>query len=257
MRQRVDPKPGTSISTLAWDYKPDFHVPEHAHNADQLIYATTGVMQIFAGQTCWFIPPNFAVWIPARVRHHIHMKGAVSMRTLYLRRSRANPMPDICEVRHVSSFLRELILEAIRLRGLRYANPLHRALRDLILNQLASAPPIASSVTLPSDPRALAVARLLMDLPNAATSLATLCGQAGASLRTIERLFVTELGVTIETWRRQVRLMKAMERIVSGTAVKQIAFELGYRQASPFIEMFRRTMGITPRAWLLANANDR
>ncbi len=174
MRQRIDPKPGISVSTLAWDYKPNYHVPEHWHNADQLIYATTGVMEVFSGQTCWFIPPNFAVWIPARVRHHIHMKGTVSMRTLYLRRSRTNLLPDSCEVRQVSPLLRELILEAVRLRGLRYANPLHRALRDLILNQLVTAAPISSSVTLPTDPRALAVARLLMDLPNADTSLAAL-----------------------------------------------------------------------------------
>ena len=77
-----------------------------------------------------------------------------------------------------------------------------------------------------------------------------------ASIRreSIERIFAKELGVSIETWRRQMRLMKAMERMVSGIPVKQIAFELGYRQASPFIEMFRRTLGMTPRAWLTENA---
>ncbi len=67
-------------------------------------------------------------------------------------------------------------------------------------------------------------------------------------------MYIDELGVTIETWRRQIRLMKAMERIVCGVPIKQIAFELGYRQATPFIEMFRRTRGTTPRAWLIANA---
>ena len=36
-----DPQRGTSISTLAYDYPPDFHVPEHAHGADQVI--ATGV----------------------------------------------------------------------------------------------------------------------------------------------------------------------------------------------------------------------
>ena len=40
-----DPKPGTSISTLAYEYTPDFHVPEHAHGAGQVIYATRGVMR--------------------------------------------------------------------------------------------------------------------------------------------------------------------------------------------------------------------
>jgi len=250
----LDPKPGFSVSTLAYDYPPDFNVPEHLHNSDQLIYAVTGVMEICAGQTCWFIPPHFAVWIPARVRHRIHMKGAVSMRTLYMRRSRARPMPETCEVRRVTPLLRELILESVRLRRLRYTNPLHCALRDLILNQLVNAAPIAASVTLPADRRALAVAQALMNVPHEPASLRDLCARAGASVRTVERIFARELGVSIETWRRQVRLMKAIERMVSGVPVKQIAFDLGYRHASPFIEMFRRTMGATPRAWLVANA---
>jgi hypothetical protein len=32
-----DPKRGVSISTLAYEYPRGFHVPEHAHGADQLI----------------------------------------------------------------------------------------------------------------------------------------------------------------------------------------------------------------------------
>jgi len=35
-----------SISTLAYEYPRGFHVPEHAHGADQLIYATGGVMEV-------------------------------------------------------------------------------------------------------------------------------------------------------------------------------------------------------------------
>jgi AraC-like DNA-binding protein len=254
MRQSIDPRPGISVSTLAWDYAPDFNVPEHSHKSDQLIYATCGVMEVFSGQTCWFIPPHFGVWIPARVLHRIRMKGAVSMRTLYLRRNRGHPMPDTCEVRRVSPLLRELILESVRLRRLRYANSHHRALRDLILHQLAHAAPISVSLTLPNDPRALAVAQALLDHAQSPAPLRELCERSGASVRTIERIFAKELGVSIETWRRQMRLMKAMERMVSGIPVKQIAFELGYRQASPFIEMFRRTLGMTPRAWLTENA---
>src|ERR1022692_2760977 len=79
-----DPKPGTSISTLAYEYAPAFRVPEHAHGADQVIYATRGVMEVgadqviyatrgvmevSAGQSFWLIPPQFAIWIPARTMH--------------------------------------------------------------------------------------------------------------------------------------------------------------------------------------------
>src|SRR5262249_3761414 len=80
MRQAVvtgyDPKPGISISTLSYEYSPGYNVPEHAHGAEQVIYASRGVMEISAGQSFWLIPPQFAVWIPARVLHRIRMPGA-------------------------------------------------------------------------------------------------------------------------------------------------------------------------------------
>src|ERR1019366_2168753 len=120
-----DPKPGTSISTLAYEYPPAFRVPEHAHGADQVIYATRGVMEVSSGQSFWLIPPQFAIWIPAYVPHHIRMPGEVSMRTLYLRRGLAARPPAPCTVLHVTALFRELIVEAVRIGELRARNRLH------------------------------------------------------------------------------------------------------------------------------------
>jgi AraC-like DNA-binding protein len=51
-----------------------------------------------------------------------------------------------------------------------------------------------------------------------------------------------------------VRLMKAIELLVEGCPVKEVAFEVGYRQPSAFVEMFRQTLGATPKAWVSALA---
>ncbi len=53
-------------------------------------------------------------------------------------------------------------------------------------------------------------------------------------------------------WRRNVRLMKGIELMVGGASVKEAAFAVGYRQPSAFVEIFRRTMGKTPRSWIEA-----
>jgi len=47
-------------------------------------------------------------------------------------------------------------------------------------------------------------------------------------------------------------LMKAVELLVSGYSMKEVAFKMGYRHSSAFIEMFRHTFGTTPKAWILA-----
>jgi AraC-like DNA-binding protein len=249
-----DPKAGVSISTLAYEYPANFDVPEHAHGSNQLIYATRGVMQVSASQSFWLIPPHFAIWIPGLTSHRIRMSGAVSMRTLYLRRSIAARELDLCSVLHVTPLLRELVVEAVRLGQLRISNHLHRALRDLLAAELRKAYPIPASVTLPRDPRALAVAQAVMSSQAESPSLRRLCADAGASVRTIERTFRREVGMSFETWRRQVRLVKGMELLVAGRPVKEVAFDVGYRQPSAFVEMFRQTLGVTPRAWASALA---
>lgn len=247
-----DPKAGVSISTLAYEYPADFRVPDHAHGSDQVIYATRGVMEVSVGQSLWLIPPHFAIWIPARTSHRIRMPGAVSMRTLYLRPGIARRLPDACTVLHVAPLLRELIVEAVRIGHLRIRNRLHCALRDLLVWHLENASPVPTSVTLPKDFRALAVAEAFIAKQADVPPLGKLCAGAGVSVRTIERAFRRDVGLDFKSWRRQVRLMKAVELLVGGCPVKEVAFEVGYRQPSAFVEMFRKTLGTTPKAWVSA-----
>jgi AraC-like DNA-binding protein len=179
------------------------------------------------------------------------------MRTLYLRRGLAPQLPVTCTVLHVTPLLRELIVEAVAIGLLRTRNRLHRALRDLILFQLERASSIPTFLTLPKDPRALTVAQALIANQAENPSLAALCSSAGASVRTIERVFRSEVGIDFATWRRQARLMKAVELLAGGSSVKQVAFAIGYRQPSAFVEMFRRTFAATPKAWAAALAQNR
>jgi len=227
-------------------------VPEHAHGSDQLVYATRGVMEVCAGRSFWLIPPQFAIWIPARTSHRIRMPGAVSMRMLYLRPGLAAHLPTDCNVLHVVPLLRELIVEAVRIGQLRVKNHLHCALRDMILSQLQTASPVPTHVTLPKDPRALAVAQSLIANMANNPSLQELCANVGVSARTIERAFQRNIGQSFESWRSQIRLMKAIELLVGGCQVKEVAFRVGHQRPSGFVEAFRKTMGTMPKAWASA-----
>src|ERR1700694_4297515 len=180
-------------------------------------------MQVSAGQSYWIIPPQFAVWIPARTSHRIRMPGAVSMRTLYMRRGLAPRLPAVCTVLHVAPLLRELIVEAVRIGQLRMTDHLHCALRDLIVSRLQNASSVRTLVTLPKDPRALAVAHACIADQASSPSLCALCENVGVTVRTIERAFQREIGMSFEVWRRQVRLMKAIELLVGGRSVKEVA----------------------------------
>ena len=102
-------------------------------------------------------------------------------------------------------------------------------------------------VTMPREKRALVVAQAILQNPAESKPMTALCAEAGASVRTIERAFRREIGSSFEMWRLQVRLTKAVELLVSGNSIKEVAHKVSYSQADAFVEMFRRTLGTTPR----------
>ncbi len=179
------------------------------------------------------------------------MPGAVSMRTLYFRRGLVCARPLGCAVLHVTPLLRELVLEAVRIGELRVRQLQERALRDLIILHLENASPVPTLVALPRDERGLALAQAVLSAPEQTRPLAVLCREHGVSVRTIQRIFRKDIGTDFETWRRQVRLTKAVDLLISGRSVKHVAFSIGYRQSSAFVETFRRAFGRTPKAWTL------
>jgi AraC-like DNA-binding protein len=246
-----DPKPGVSISTHAREYSRGSHIPEHAHGANQLIYASRGVLEVASGRSLWKIPPHFGLWIPARTPHQIQMPERVSMRTLYLRPALARLWPA-CAVLHVGPLLRELIIEIVRIGQLRTRNRIERALHDLLIAELKRATPVPTLIVLPTDHRALTIAQKLIANPADCASLKSMCQSAGISVRTLERVFRKEVGTDFEYWRRQVRLMKAIELLVAGHRVKEVAFSVGYKHPSAFVALFRATFGTTPKAWISA-----
>ncbi|MGA3346668.1 MAG: helix-turn-helix transcriptional regulator [Terracidiphilus sp.] len=247
--REYDPPRGISVSALSYEYPPGYRVPDHAHGSDQLIYAIEGTMEVSSGSNVWTLPPQFALWLPARTSHWIQMTGAVRMRTLYFRPGAVSRRPPGCSLLYVAPLLRELIIEAVRLGRLRQRNPPECALRDLLARQLAIATAAHIGITMPLEPRALSVAQLIAGKLTDRRPLAKLCAEAGVGVRTAQRIFRKELGCEIDTWRRQARLTRAVQLLVAGHSVKEVSFRVGYKQSSAFVEAFRRLFGSTPKVW--------
>lgn len=246
-----DPGRGVSIATLAREYPRGHNIPEHTHLSDQLVYASCGVMEVAPGGSLWIIPPQFGLWIPSGVPHRIRMPERVSMRTLYMRAGLLGRWTD-CTVLHVGPFLRELIFEIVRVGSLRTRNAVERALHEILLAKLCQASPAPTGVLLPRDGRALALAQAVIGNPAVTQPLTALCATAGLSVRTLQRIFRREVGMDFESWRRQVRLMRAVELLAAGRSVKEAAFAVGYQGSGTLVALFRGTFGKTPKAWAVA-----
>lgn len=254
MRQSFEPTRGISISSLAYEYPAGWQVPAHFHRCSQLLYANSGVMQLTFGRTLLLVPPQFAVFIPARVVHSIKMPHAVSMRTLYLRHSL---IPDRTRfVLFVRPLLRELILEAIRRKGLRRRVRVDAALCELLVAEVRSAEAVPIELAMPVDSRAHALADCILENLSMPRPLGSQCRNFGVSVRTMQRLFRRELGIDVETWRRHARLIKAIELLSAGRRVKEVAAAVGYHQTATLTTAFRLAFGVPPKTWLAAFQRD-
>jgi AraC-like DNA-binding protein len=247
----------SEITTLTHDYLAGHVVPSHFHERDQLVYASRGVMTVRMSHGTWVVPTHRAVWIPALVPHTITMSGTVAMRTLYLRQRLARTLPQDCCVVNVSPLLKELILHACTLASLKKTVQVQRHLIDVIIDQLEAIQMVPLQLPTPSDPRALRVAELLSADPSDRRTLARICKVAGASKRTVERLFQEDVGMTVGKWRQQLRLMQAMRLLAEGAKVTHAALESGYSTPSAFISMFRKTLGTTPTVYFRTEAKGK
>lgn len=222
------------------------HIGSHAHEWHQLVYATDGVMTVFTSTGTWVVPSQRAVWIPANFEHAVRTTGVVRMRTLYFRHDLSNQLPQSCCVIDVPPLLRELLLETMRLGMLTDDVPEHARLAGVLLDQILHKREVPLQVKLPQDARARRVAQSVQADLSATQPISELAQSSGASVRTIERLFRGETGLSFGRWRQRVKTLRALERLAAGDSVTAAGLAVGYDSTSAFIAMFKRVLGTTP-----------
>jgi AraC-like DNA-binding protein/quercetin dioxygenase-like cupin family protein len=246
VRQFLPDPDGYPIRGLAVTY-PDGHwLNLHTHPWAQLVYAASGVMQVSTPAATWLVPPTRAIWVPGGVPHAIRMRGAVAMRTLYLSPADPDERLRVCRALEVPPLLRELILHIVRIGMLDLEKPDHERMAGLLLDLLAEGKTAPLSLPMPADARARGVAERLLADPASLAPLAELARGSGASLRTLQRLFLKESGLPLEAWRARLRMQQAVVSLSARSSVTQAALDAGYQSPSAFIAAFRRAFGVTP-----------
>jgi len=228
------------------NYPAGFAATLHAHPRAQLIYAVSGVMRIETLAAAFMVPPSMALFLPAHAQHSIRMDGDVAMRALFLREDAAARARARTDVIAVSPLLREVILAAC-------AEPLHwdrrgrgRWLAELALDEIARATILPLSLPTPRDPRLLRAVAALRANPADPRHLENLADIAGASSRTLARLFRSETGLTFRQWRQQARMAEAMGALCTGATPARATALAGYAGQPAFGAAFRNSFGMAP-----------
>ncbi len=233
------------VRTFPVSFTRDYVERVQTHAWHQLTYALRGHLEVTSGATRALVPPNGAIWIPAGLAHGEIMRAPVAVRMLYIAPG-AMPEPPPLQTVAVSGLLRELIGHITSLGALDNRVPRQGRLIGVLLDLIAELPAVPLQLRYPADPRARQLAELIEAEPGNRAPLSELAARAGASLRTLERCFSEDTGLTLGQWRRRSRLLAALRLLDDGMSVTRCADEVGYATASAFSAAFTRAFGHPP-----------
>ncbi len=149
-------------------------------------------------------------------------------------------------VLEVSSLLRELVLALIDEPVVYDEQGRGGFLAELIFSEIARARRLPLVIPMPRDLRLPRICNAMLADPASRRTLDDWADDAGASVRTLARLFDVELSMGFLAWRQRVRFHNALEAIVAGEPIALVAERNGYRSASAFSAAFRNIMGQPP-----------
>lgn len=238
------------VRTSMSDVRDAAVIATHTHDWHQLIYVRSGLMSVTTAAGSWIAPSTWAVWVPASVGHAIRFVGDSALRTVYLRATWRTDLPGDCRVLAVSPLLRELIVRATAIGMLDGRDPTESAIACLIVAELGEPGPPPFRLSEPTSPAAVEAAHLITGDAAAARSTPALARAVGIGVRTLERRFRAETGMSLGRWRQQRMLLRGLERLAGGASVKDAAKTAGYRSPSAFIAAFRKAFGTTPARYL-------
>lgn len=235
-----------AVETLAEDFPRGHRIEPHRHPCCQLIYARRGVMRVTTAMGIWVVPPERGLWMPAGREHAIVCATPVAMRTLYIDVASSEigePWTARgCAVLWVTPLAREVLVALCE----RDPHPARRELLTVLKMELATLGNEPLHLPEPRDPRLARIGAILTEAPGDPRGLHDWARLVGTSRRTLIRLFQRDVGMSYGSWRRQLRLLTALERLAAGAGVTEVAMDLGYDSLSAFTANFRRTLGTTP-----------
>ena len=221
----------------------------HSHIRGQLFALTKGLLIVDAAGCRWMFPSQRCAWIPPNCVHAARSLGGATGSMLFLSAELCRGLPR--EPRLLSSS--ELLFGIVnRVLTWHCSQPFCRSQHRLLAvlrDEIQGPEEQLLRLSIPKRENLAKVARALLDNVADDRTLDEWAKYAGMSRRTFMRAFSAEMQMPFGRWRQQARLFAALERLAQQEPVTDVAMSVGYDSVSAFIEMFRATLGTTPRQY--------
>ncbi|UXH77566.1 helix-turn-helix transcriptional regulator [Roseateles amylovorans] len=225
----------------------------HTHDAGQLTFAASGMVQVHTDDGRWLVPPQLAVWVPAGAAHRVealtdaelwivHWQQAAVLEwappTLLDRRAFALRIGPLLRALLEAAFATELAPDKTEL------------VIRLMLHELTETADAPTFLPWPVSPVGRRMAELAFADPRNRLSFSELASRAATSVRSASRVFPAETGLTFKTWRQRARIVRAIDRLARGEPIARVSQESGFASAAAFSFAFRQVTAMAPTEFL-------
>lgn len=224
-----------------------FHVGAHRHVEGQLVYPASGALATTTERGTWVAPANRLTWTPPGFVHSHRCYGRTDVRILVIPAGLCGGLIARPSVFAVGPLLREAILTLTDRREMTLGA--YERLRAVVIDELVVTPEQSLHLPEARDDRLRTVTDLLYADPASTATLSELGRAAGASERTLSRLFSSEFGMSFHRWRTLLRIHHALVHLSDGRSVTDTAIECGWSNPTSFIEAFTAVVGQTPGSY--------
>ena len=224
---------------------------DHAHQRYQLTYVEDGYQYFHIGQKTYLAPQNHVIWIPSAKEHRTTSDAKTVNLMIVLFKS--VPEHEFFQNVHVfaaPSILKEMLLYAEKWNQLPNEDEEQTLFLKAMLNSL---PHFCNEneflqIPVPADNRLLPVCNYINTHFKYNFDIDTLASIANMSVRSLQRIFKQETGITMQKYMQLIRILKSIELIdTKQYTLSQIALMVGYKSLPAFTSSYYAIMKTKPR----------
>ncbi|MGG5207598.1 helix-turn-helix domain-containing protein [Chryseobacterium sp. MIQD13] len=231
------------------DWKHDDH--EHAHQRAQLTFVEEGYQYFHIEQKIYIVPQHHVIWIPSGKAHRITSEAKTVNLMVFLFKTVFNDeFYRNVHVFAVPPVLKEMLLYASKWNQLIEEDEEQDLFFKAILKSLPNFCKESSylEIPVPSDVRLIPVCTYIKSNFKYSLHADELAEKAKMSVRSLQRIFKNETGITLQKYLQLVRILKSIELLdTQQYTLSQIAYKVGYQSLSAFTTSYYSIMKTKPK----------
>lgn len=224
---------------------------EHIHHRAQLTYVEEGYQYFHIDQKIYIVPQHHVIWIPSGKAHKITSEAqTVNLMVFLFKTVFDEEFYQDVHVFAVPPVLKEMLL---------YASKWNKSLaedeeQDLFFKAiLKSLPNLCKEsnkleIPVPADARLIPVCNEINANFKYNLDIDSLADKAQMSVRSLQRIFKNETGITLQKYLQLTRILKSIELIdTKKYTLSEVGYKVGYQSLSAFTSSYFAVMKTKPK----------